>query len=254
MFLLFILFTLVAFANTTFAKSGINVQAESVRLSELRFSSLAKSQDKHICEVSLAYKVPYTTIVSILSRQYFYYGFEDGLQDLFIGSGSFFNEKDERRLNKEYVFHKEQDRLSLFAGNKSETRNSSDSYLFSSLGPAQIQIYMGLKLSEIYPKLDYTDMNSIAKALSSKQGSIEFLTAELKFAIDTYSKIAKVDISHNTQALWQLHNAGSIEYRAKERYRRSLTNNSMSNVDGVKFDHPEITKHFESTGYACFND
>lgn len=251
--LILITFIVLGVSSNTFAKNGINVQAETLRLAEFRFHSMAKKQDKYICELSMIYEVPYTNIVSLLSKQYFYYGFEDSMQDLFIGSGRYFNEKDERRLKKEYKAHTKIDRLNFSNGVKNESRNSTDSYLFSSLGPAQIQIYMAMKLIDIFPSLDYADVNSIASSLSSKEGSIEFLTAELKYSIDTYKKIAKIDISHNTEALWQLHNGGSVEFRASDRYRRSKTNKPMPNIDGIRSNHPEITEYFESTGYECFN-
>jgi hypothetical protein len=251
--IIFITFIVLGVGSNAFAKNGINVQAETLRLAEYRFHTMAKKQDKYICELSMIYEVPYTNIVSILSKQYFYYGFEDSMQDLFIGSGRYFNDKDERRLKKEYKIHKKLDRLNFSNGVKNKSRNSTDSYLFSSLGPAQIQIYMAMKLIDIYPNLDYADINSIANALSSKEGSIEFLTAELKYAIDAYKKIAKIDISHNTEALWQLHNGGSVEYRANDRYQRSKTKDPMPNINGVKSNHPEIKKYFESTGYECFN-
>jgi hypothetical protein len=249
---LIITFFVLTASSEIFAKDGFNIQAEVHKLKEYRFHSMARRFDKEICELSMIYEVPYTNIVSILSRQYFHYGFEDSMQDIFIGSGRYFNQADLRRLNKEYNAHSKQDRKNVLKGKKNESRNSADSYLFSSLGPAQIQIYMGMKLIKLFPSLNYIDINEIAHALSSKLGSIEFLTAELKYSIQTYEKVAKIDISHNTEALWQLHNGGSVEHRAAERYRRSRGNDPMPEIDGHVSSHPEITEYFEASGLECF--
>ena len=213
----------ILFSGNLFAGKDGAISTPMERLKEYQVGGVVRSHARHICDLSKKYDLSYKSLAALLSRQNYYYGPEDALQDWFIGRGDFFDEEDLRELNYLYRQNLWVDTMNRKKGLPQPSRNSWDSFLFSSLGPAQIQIYQGRQLAEHFNfggEEQRKDFNFIAKSLSKPETGIEFLAMEMRRNIDIYQDILDLDISEKTEALWQLHNSGSVIYRALSRLEK----------------------------------
>ena len=144
-------------------------------------------------------------------------------QDFGVTSGFLLSPENDNENLEQFQQTQEEDDEKLEARELTEARDSWDHAIFASLGPAQIQVYTAMKLYlRVLGNGVYTSTNlpylpsAIAEALTTTEGAIEFLAAEIQWMIETYASIG-LDISDKPGVIWQLHNGGNVEHKANIR-------------------------------------
>lgn len=193
---------------------------------------ITRNQEKFICLTAKRLEISAIPLFDILTTHAATMKPTDFIQNISMNQKAF----NEDLVQKEFKQFLNEDLEKEKLGLKTPNRNSFQHKLFSSVGPAQIQVYLAVRLWRKYmPEYDLS-INEITSHLIDDKGAIVFLALEIKNHNEIYMDTLGVDISKNHIAHWQLHNGGNALFKAQDRLDHPENYKTLGDVPKTRWD------------------
>lgn len=198
---------------------------------------------EYVCKASRQYNIPHQAIVYILLNETLEVQGENlkNLRDAIYDIGEnaltilfrlydYYVDDLEDVLEFFYEVHKGDKKLAEIPSPHKKRKFGENHIIFGSLGPGQIQVFLGMVLveekrikdkeidSQLRDKSGRPSPRRIARALvANEKAVIQFVSAEIEKMKEVWMKEYGYDVSQNLTMVWQLHLLGNFRFHAWER-------------------------------------